>query len=206
MSIPFYPFTVDQGFHLLPKIPSKIHGKYGKFSPILDSEKHYSTGIAELDKILGGGYPKGCTVLFELENEVTADQQLLFIAPLIANQVLSGKGAFIFPTQDLNAKYIVEKLGFYGVSEKEFARVADFTVYDDGERKPYIISYHAEGASHEENFREWIKKYGKLRSEIGSPPVKIVGMDSICFFHCGENYWRKVLTLDSSPSTETTED
>jgi len=155
---------------------------------------------------LGGGYPKGCTVLFELENEVTADQQLLFIAPLIANQVLSGKGAFIFPTQDLNAKYIVEKLGFYGVSEKEFARVADFTVYDDGERKPYIISYHAEGASHEENFREWIKKYGKLRSEIGSPPVKIVGMDSICFFHCGENYWRKVLTLDSSPSTETTED
>jgi KaiC/GvpD/RAD55 family RecA-like ATPase len=82
----FEPIIVQQ-----PKTPVK-------FKTIADSKLRYSTGLAELDTILSGGYVKGDVVLMEVGENVTAPEYSMFTLPCIKNFLGHGKAVIDIPS------------------------------------------------------------------------------------------------------------
>jgi hypothetical protein len=82
----FEPIIVQQ-----PKTPVK-------FKTIADSKLRYSTGLAELDTILSGGYVKGDVVLMEVGENVTAPEYSMFTLPCIKNFLAHGKAVIDIPS------------------------------------------------------------------------------------------------------------
>jgi KaiC/GvpD/RAD55 family RecA-like ATPase len=65
---------------------------------IKDSPGRYSTGLAELDEILSGGYPKGDLVLLEVDENVSAPEYSMFTLPCIGNFLRHGKAVIDVPS------------------------------------------------------------------------------------------------------------
>jgi hypothetical protein len=69
-----------------------------KFKTIEDSQNRYSTGLAELDVILSGGYAKGDLVLLEVGENVSAPEYSMFTLPCIKNFLGHGKAVIDIPS------------------------------------------------------------------------------------------------------------
>jgi RecA-superfamily ATPases implicated in signal transduction len=90
-------FTLNEGFQVFPPFSVKKVGSK-KFEPIGGTKTHYPSGIPELDKILGGeGYPRGCSVLFEMGENVPVDALDSVINPTLANFIMRKRGAIFIP-------------------------------------------------------------------------------------------------------------
>lgn len=65
-----YLFTLKGGFQVLAPFSLQKVREPKPYVAIPDFDNFFSSGIKELDEILGGGYPKGRTVLLEIDSTV----------------------------------------------------------------------------------------------------------------------------------------
>ncbi|MGB9660205.1 MAG: gas vesicle protein GvpD P-loop domain-containing protein [Nitrososphaerales archaeon] len=98
-----YAFTLyEQHFKYFPPLkPIYLE----KFKAIPDPSKdRISSGIPDLDKILGGGYKLSTSTMFTLEHGVGNEHLHLLIFPLMINTLLLGRGLIITPLEGLGVE------------------------------------------------------------------------------------------------------
>ena len=94
---PSYIFSVNSGmFHSYDHYhPSEFLNPAHFLQPNDDvrrdfkNKSHFTTGYLELDEMLGGGFPTGCTVSVELGPHVSAKIALAFLGKIITNFIAS---------------------------------------------------------------------------------------------------------------------
>ena len=91
-------FTLERGFEVFETIRSDLSRVPTQIEGIADSPNRYSTGLAELDKILSGGYSKGDIVLVEVDQNVSAMEYSMFTLPCIGNFLRHGKAVIDVPS------------------------------------------------------------------------------------------------------------
>lgn len=93
-----YSFTLNSGrFNVIQ--PLELNNKkIGKWDPIPDLNGYYSTGINDLDKILGGGIKYGSFFNIQIEKEVPVETWRIIEIPLIINFFLLNYGVLGIPT------------------------------------------------------------------------------------------------------------
>jgi len=116
-------FTLKGGFKVLsPFKPEPILAPK-KFQPVVDPPGMYSTGIPDLDTILGGGVTRGSYILLETDGVTSTLEQHLLEAPMAANFLTQGRCVTFIPSSGVDYGLIKERTLQYVQSEEEFKRL-----------------------------------------------------------------------------------
>jgi gas vesicle operon resressor len=103
-------FTLDKGrFTLLPLGPSNHNETSAHLVPIAHQEA-YSTGISDIDQILGGGVERGSLLLIDIERNVPTPWMRELLNIIRANFVNQGGACFIVPTGGYSSDNVEEAL------------------------------------------------------------------------------------------------
>ncbi|MGC9203946.1 MAG: ATPase domain-containing protein [Thermoplasmata archaeon] len=102
-------FTLNSGrFYAFN--PLELRGKrVSRFNPIPERDGTYSTGIEDLDRLLGGGIRYGSFFNIQVEKDVTLESWRIFETPIVINFFLNDYRVFAIPTPgysyETNKKY-----------------------------------------------------------------------------------------------------
>ena len=139
-----FVFTIDHGFTVLetrvcaPKEPQK-------WKPIPISDSTISSGVPDLDRVLGGGFPAGTYVVLEADTNVSLGELRLFLHSLAMNFLSQKLGVLYLPVGGADSREIVchiepylsqDSLGLLRVAEElkaEELRTAEAQI------PPYVV-------------------------------------------------------------------
>ena len=190
ITYPNYIFTLKNGFQVFPPFSIKgIREPRGKYKVIPHGKDAFSTGIKDLDQLLGGAFRKGCYNLLEIEKDVSFQIERL-IRPTVCNFLNQGYGVVILPSQGLSALTVKETLAPF--IEPKFHSNLVITDYK-GRRETGIITL--EGRSLEEDVEKIWSVISNLRRKTGKPVFSVVGFDTI-EYNYGEREALKILGED----------
>ncbi|MCD6461888.1 MAG: hypothetical protein J7L61_04005 [Thermoplasmata archaeon] len=88
---PSYLLTLQGGRFTLFE-PFENHKKTSAWTPIENPQGKYTTGIADLDTLLGGGLKKGSYTVLEVDNSVENKHYQAILRPLFLNFLVTGGG------------------------------------------------------------------------------------------------------------------
>ena len=117
-----------------------------------DPDGRYSTGIVDFDRLLGGGFQRGSTALFTLDESVGVADVDLLLFPTFLNQLYQSRGIVaILPSRDSPHDFRARLTRF--VTRRRFdsrVRICDYVGEDEG--TPYVLNLNSGG---------WEPKEGK---------------------------------------------
>ncbi|MEM2319170.1 MAG: ATPase domain-containing protein [Candidatus Bathyarchaeia archaeon] len=179
---PTLTFTLDGGFHVFP--PQSISASdYGKYEVVPHSRDHYSTGIRDLDRLVGETFAKGGFNLIEIDADVSFPLERL-IGPTICNFLNQGHGVAVIPPQGLSAKTcksIVEQHVDESTINRNL-RIVDFRVAGETVKvPPYILPL--KGATITEDMARFWDAVTELRENGEKPVLTIVGYDTLEYIY-----------------------
>jgi KaiC/GvpD/RAD55 family RecA-like ATPase len=180
-------FTLHKGFHVFPPFCHKKVENPLMFEPNKGNKTHYSSGILELDELLGGeGYPRGSSVLYELEENVPVEALNAIINPTLANFIMRKRGVIIAPVIEYGHEDVRKMVSSFVTEEKfdELARVIAFPNPLGDMKKPYIIAWldpTKEGISARDNFDHYIRAAVELSSRLGKNIVHLLSGDALTY-------------------------
>jgi len=90
----FLAYTLDKGFKTFTPIINPFivpKAEPQRWQPTPDSPSMFSTGIPELDDLVGGGFPKGSAALLEVDSAVASEQYFPLIISTAANFLAKGR-------------------------------------------------------------------------------------------------------------------
>ncbi len=115
-----------------------------EWQPIPDPEGQYSSGIADFDRLLGGGFKQGSMALFGLDATVGLDDLDLLLFPTFLNFLYHSRGILsILPSRDSPHEFR-SRLTRY-VTRRRFdtrVRICDYVGED--EKAPYVVDIKTE--------------------------------------------------------------
>ncbi|MEM3825709.1 MAG: ATPase domain-containing protein [Candidatus Bathyarchaeia archaeon] len=186
-------FTLHAGFKIFPPFQTKNVEKPPPFEAVKGTKTHYSSGIPELDEILGGqGYARGSAVLYEIGENVLLDALFAILLPTIANFLIRDRGVMIVPPIGYGPDDIKEKIISF-VDEEKFernTRVATFpNPFVNGGNSNIILwkDPTVEKLDPVQNFNFYIENAVKLSNELGKNLLHILCADNITFLVYGES-------------------
>jgi GvpD gas vesicle protein len=126
----------------MPKDANTAQGANG-WEPIPDPVGRYSTGIPDFDRLLGGGFQRGSTALFRMDETVgTADLDLILF-PAFLNFLHQSRGIVaVLPSRDSPHDYRARLTRY--VTRRRFdsrVRICDYVGEDEG--APYVVNLHS---------------------------------------------------------------
>ena len=180
-------FTLNKGFEVFPPFSNKKVENPKKFEPTRGTKTHYPSGIPELDEVLGGeGYPRGCSVVYELGENVPVDALDVVVNPTIANFIMRDRGFITVPVIEYGPEDIRKMISSF-TGEEEFDKYARITTYPNpmiDTKKPYIITWRdptVEDIDAIENFNLYIQAAVELSSKIGKNVVHLLSGDNLIY-------------------------
>jgi len=180
-------FTLNKGFQVFPPFSNKKVGNPNKFEPDRGTKTHYPSGIPELNEILGGeGYPRGCSVLFELGENVPIDALDAVINPTIANFIMRNRGFITVPLIEYGPEDIRKMISSF-TGEEKFDKFTRITTYPNpmiDTSKPYILLWrdpNVEDLDAIENFELYIQAAVELSSRLGKNVVHLLSGDNLIY-------------------------
>jgi len=182
-----FVFTLNTGFQAFPPFSDKRVENPREFEPTPGTKTHYPSGIPELDEILGGeGYPRGCSVLYELGENVPVDALDAVINPTIANFIMRNRGFIAVPIIGYGPEDVRKMVSSFTGEEKfdEFARVLAFPNPLIDMNKSYIVAWQdptVEDIAAIENFNRYIQAAVELSSRHGKNVVHLLSGDNLAF-------------------------
>lgn len=192
-------FTLYKGFQVLTetKFPKII--KPVRMTPLPDTELSYSTGLSELDDLIGG-YGKGSTIFLEINPKVTKEQYRLIVWVCPANFIVKGRPMITLPGMGSTMRDIDLFNDTFSISEEERTKLTKCFLPKTAVEAPrkYVVTYDpVEGIdSLINNLEEAAERLYQIN---GNPPIIILSIDSLVF-----NYpYNDVLRLLSRISTWT---
>jgi GvpD gas vesicle protein len=105
-------FTLDKGrFTLLPQGPDDdLSRTQEPLTPIPHNEKYYSTGVQDLDRVLGGGVERSTVLFIDVDSNVRPRWMRLLLNITRANFVNQGGACFILPTGGYSSENVAKAL------------------------------------------------------------------------------------------------
>jgi len=119
---------------------TKIAQKADGWKSIPDPEGHYSTGIADFDRLLGGGFQRGSMALIAMDETVGTEDLDLLLFPTFLNMLYQSRGIMaVLPSRDSPHDFRARLTRF--VTRRRFdsrVRVIDYVGEDEG--PPYVVN------------------------------------------------------------------
>jgi len=180
-------FTLHKGFQVFPPFSHKKVENPPKFESNRGTKTHYPSGIPELDEILGGeGYPRGCSVLYELGENVPVEALDAVINPTIASFIMRDRGFIAVPLIEYGPEDIRKMISSF-TGEEKFDKFARITTYPNplvDMNKPYIVIWQdptVEDIGAMDNFNLYIQAAVELSARLGKNLVHLLSGDNLAY-------------------------
>jgi KaiC/GvpD/RAD55 family RecA-like ATPase len=175
-------FTIDTGFNVAtttlraPETPKK-------WKSVPDNGDLISTGSRDLDKILGGGFPRGTYAVVEVSQDVTVSEVRLLSVPLTLNFINQGRGAMVIPMGGVDSKQMKNAFSRYTTNEafNKYMRISEQVERKSngaasGSAPPYVVPIdYGEGSGDEndltDNSDRFLVAYKEMKEKTGGQPV-----------------------------------
>jgi len=109
------------------------------WKPIKDPEGHFSTGIADLDRLLGGGLKRGSFALLDLDDTVHTEDLDLVLFPIALNMLYQSRGVIaVLPSRDSPQRFR-ERITRYVTRRRFDARVRVIDYAGEAESASYVV-------------------------------------------------------------------
>lgn len=158
---PKVPFTLQNGRFIAFSSLQYEKREPCKFLTIPNSEFRFSTGNADLDSKLKGGFKKGSVVGIEIDTDVDRFALVPLLSPLTLNFIAQGHPALISSSADQDINAIVNYLSPYVDSEK----LENLKIFGHGFGEPSKYIVEREGIDFETSYSKWTKTYSMLKAE-----------------------------------------
>ena len=147
-----------------------------KWKSLKDKEAHFSTGIPDLDELMGGGYIKGSYNVIEIADNVTSEEYLAIIRPIILNFLSLDRGVIAVLTGGDHPESLRKDFTRFLDTQKfdKFMRIADYFSHTSG--NPYIIPL---GVGRDEAIKRWSETVVEMRGKDNKPILDFTGFDTL---------------------------
>jgi len=163
-----------------------------KWQPFPDTATHYSTGIPSLDALLDGGFRKGSYNVFEIAEELTNEDYLSIIRPILLNSLAHGRGVFALLTGGDHPQTLKNDLiRFIDLKVfEEKVRIADYFIQESEEK--YIMALG--GKTAQESLRIWLDALDAIRGPEKNPIIDFNGFDTLEYLRGGDVAIKQLLS------------
>ncbi|TMI27034.1 hypothetical protein E6H36_04045 [Candidatus Bathyarchaeota archaeon] len=167
-------FTLDNGFRVLKSFEPTTANDGHNFETLKGDSSHRSTGIRDLDTILGGGFRRGSHNLFEVSEDVSLEALTGFLAPIISNAVKAGDQVICIPVDGMFPEELQSSLKNHLGAEG----LAAFHIFDiTGRGAPNTVNLG--GATVLQPFDTFWKTCRRLGRTPSRGILSIFGFDSL---------------------------
>ncbi len=160
------PFTLVGGrFRTFSSLSHKIIYSIKKFSPIQHNRTSFSSGNAELDEKLRGGFKRGSIISIEMDEEVDRFVFIPILAPLALNFISQGDGALVIPAADQHVTAVTRYLSPHADERvlKKNLRILGGSDSQSVGQPAYLVP--RTGKTFVEAYESWKKNYFELSHE-----------------------------------------
>jgi hypothetical protein len=161
------PFTLVGGrFRTFSTLSHKITSLAKKFSPIQHNRTSFSSGNAQLDEKLRGGFKRGSIISVEMDEEVDRFVFIPIFAPLALNFISQGDAALVIPAADQHVTAVTRYLSPHA-DERVLNRYLRILGASDSQQSASQPAYLVPriGKTFVEAFESWKKNYFELSHE-----------------------------------------
>jgi GvpD gas vesicle protein len=124
-------------------IPARPETGGRKWDPIVDPEGRYSSGVPDLDRLLGGGFGRGSCALFQLDGATSTEALDLTFTPLMLNFLYHSRGIIaVLPSRDSPHSFR-ERLTRYATRRRFDTRVRVVDYIGEDDEAPYTVNLRA---------------------------------------------------------------
>lgn len=158
---PWDPFKVEQG----------------RWESIPDRENEFSTGVNDLDRILGGGYRKGSYNILDLDDNISTEEYMTILRPVLLNFIDHDYGVLMVPPAGEHPEALKTDLERFMPREMVEGKVFFFDYFSASSNRPYIIPMavgRKEGAS-----AKGLELIQNIRGPDQKPYLDFVGLDTM---------------------------
>src|SRR2546428_13587203 len=173
-----YLFTLAGGrLQYLEPFQFTLPEQTSMFRPLENSPTHMSTGRRAIDALLGGGVPRGSTVLLEIRGEVPFEGQVYVPLTALLNFLATNNAVMAFPYSDYDptrARLFVTQFMPEDVYD---ANMRVFTT--DRVEDPVAIKF---SLNPREDFEKWLDTYSAYKAE-GKTIWMLMALDTVENFY-----------------------
>ena len=156
-----YLFTLFNGrFQYLEPFTFRLPPTTNTFKPVENTETYMSTGSRDLDYILGGGIPRGSTVLVEFRGDVPFEGQLYVPICMLLNFLSTNNAVMAFLYSDYDPERARPFITQFVPREVYDSNLKLFTT--DKVKDPVAINF---SLRKDEDFRKWLNTYESFKEE-----------------------------------------
>ncbi|MFO8050172.1 MAG: gas vesicle protein GvpD P-loop domain-containing protein [Thermoplasmatota archaeon] len=172
-----YTFTLHKGTFcsFLPWDLKDI--SKGEWIVIEDSDTHFSTGLQDLDDILGGGYQRGSYNIIDIDDNITSREYFLLLRPTLLNFIMNGNGILMVPPAGEHPESIRDDMMEFIEKDTLSMKLVFLDYFSSSSDKNYIIPM---GSSRKESVQQrGLEAIQVLRGEEKRPYLDFVGLDTM---------------------------
>lgn len=173
-----YLFTIAGGrFKHLEPFHFQLPAATSKFEPLPNTKTHMSTGSRHLDTLLGGGVPRGSTVLLEIRGDVPFEAQVYVPLTALLNFLVTNNAVMNFPYSDFDptrARLFATQFLPKGVYDSNLRIFTTDRVED-----PVAIKFSLNPA---EDFDKWLDTYESFKRQ-GKTIWMVMALDTVQNFY-----------------------
>jgi len=175
--------------------------KEGEWMCLPDTDTHFSSGLVDLDRILGGGYKRGSYNILDVDDNISSFEYFLLTRPILLNFLNQKYGVVMLPPAGEHPESIRSDLMSYIDDDvlSEYLYFLDY--FSVSTNKPYIIPMGGSGKKDgmQQRALEVIKH---LRGREKKPYIDFVGLDTMEYL-MGESITLKQLLTGVSKAKVT---
>ena len=176
-----YPFTLEAGKFSHFVTPATELGS-GWHKVIKNKEKGsshgiYSTGIKDLDAIIGG-YPGGSFVLLEIADDSISQSYRPVLFHIISNFMLNNCGVIYMPEEGSYSSSVKKLLSDYVSEEVLDKNLRMPTISEPESEDPCLFKIDAEGKGEKgsKSLKEYLAKHLEVYKELKKPVLHVLGL------------------------------
>jgi hypothetical protein len=190
-------FTLHEGrFRYLPVFTVTVDEEEQQWEPTDEQKGFLSSGSADLDDLLGGGFPEGSNVLVDIIDNLPAEAHILITAPLMANFITKGRGVMVLPFHEMSTDDYIDmgKRIMKGEEAIKFLRVAEKIYFEKVHDDPHIFTLGFEDVA--KDYEKWRREADRLKHDTGKPLLQIIALETQ-EARFGEEAYKATLSLSA---------
>jgi len=177
------PYTLERGFKIINPFILRRGKVVKRWQPTADPPNRFSTGIPDLDKLLGGGFPRGSAALLEVDSKLTAEQYFPLIMATAANFLAKGRPVILTLPLGIIPATIEEYAKLCGFTDEEINKLMRICVIE-GQYPEEVISKRYVWSTKPKDLLESMALYNQMEAELRrSAEEKVVfnpvGLDNV---------------------------
>lgn len=173
-----YPFTLAGGrLRYLEPFAFTLPAQTSMFRPLENSPTHMSTGSRDIDALLGGGVPRGSTVLLEIRGEVPFEGQVYVPLTALLNFLATNNAVMAFPYSDYDPTRARLFVTQFMPSDVYDTNMRVFTT--DRVEDPVAIKFSLNPT---EDFDKWLDTYSAYKAQ-GKTIWMLMALDTVENFY-----------------------